>query len=81
MVRRGLKMIWFSAVTHRDDERKSAAGIPAPCHEVDDLFDIVMFIAPKDNAIDLKILKCVNCAVNAGTSLTLDPSTMLIQKA
>lgn len=80
MVRRGLKMIWFSAVTHHDDERKSAAGIPAPCHEVDDLFDIVMFIAPKDNAIDLKILKCVSCAVNAVTSLTLDPSTMLIQK-
>lgn len=81
MVRRGLKMIWFSAVTHRDDDRKSAAGVPAPCHEVDDLFDMVMFIAPKDNAIDLKILKCVNCAVDAGTSLTLDPSTMLIQKA
>ena len=81
MVRRGLKMIWFSAVTHREDERKSAAGVPAPCHEVDDLFDMVMCIAPKDSAIDLKILKCVNCAVDAGTSLTLDPSTMLIQKA
>ena len=81
MVRHGLKMIWFSATTHRDDERKSPAGVPAPCHELDDLFDVALMIAPKDDAIDLKILKCVSCEVDAGTSLTLDPSTMLIKKA
>lgn len=81
MVRHGLKMIWFSATTHRDDTRRSVAGVPAPCHEIDDLFDVVLLIAPKDNAIDLKILKCESCAVDPGTSLTLDPSTMLIRKA
>lgn len=81
MMRHGLKMIWFSAVTHRDDDRKSPAGVPAPCHEIDDLFDVVLLIAPKDSAIDLKILKCESCAVDPGTSLMLDPATMLIQKA
>lgn len=81
MVRHGLKMIWFSATTHRDDDRKSPAGVPAPCHEIDDLFDVVLLIAPKDDAVDLKILKCECCAVDPGTSLILDPSTMLIQKA
>ncbi len=80
MVRHGLKMIWFSATTHRDDDRRSAAGVPAPCHEIDDLFDVVLLIAPKDEAVNLKIIKCNNCAVDPGTSLTLDPSTMLIQK-
>lgn len=81
MMRHGLKMIWFSAVTHREDDRKSAAGVPAPCHDIDDLFDVVLLIAPKDSAIDLKILKCENCAVGPGTSLMLDPASMLIQKA
>jgi hypothetical protein len=81
MVRHGLKMIWFSATTHREDERKSPLGVPAPCHDIDDLFDVVLMLEPKGDAIDLKILKCENCAVGSETSLTLDPSTMLIQKA
>lgn len=81
MVRRGLKMIWFSATTHREDERKSPLGVPAPCHDIDDLFDVILMVEPKGDAIDLKLLKCVGGVVDAGTSLTLDPSTMLIQKA
>jgi KaiC/GvpD/RAD55 family RecA-like ATPase len=81
MVRRGLKMIWFSATTHRDDDRKSPVGVPAPCHDIDDLFDVALLIAPKEDAIDLKILKCVGGVIDSGTSLTLDPSTMLIRKA
>jgi hypothetical protein len=76
----GLKMIWFSAVTHREDKRVSANGVPAPCHEVDDLFDIVLFIKPEGEQMKLDILKCDDCAVHPGTSLSLDPATMLIQK-
>jgi KaiC/GvpD/RAD55 family RecA-like ATPase len=81
MVKHGLKMIWFSATTHRDDDRKSAIGLPAPCHEVEDLFDVALLISPKEQAIELKILKCSSCAMDPGTSLILDASTMLIQKA
>ena len=77
---RGLKMIWFSAVSHREDTRVSANGVPAPCHEVDDLFDIVLFIKPEGEAMKLDILKCDDCAVHPGTTLHLDPATMLIQK-
>ncbi|MEN8199896.1 MAG: hypothetical protein ABFR63_07455 [Thermodesulfobacteriota bacterium] len=82
MEKNDLKMMWFSAVSHRDDERVSANGIPAPCHEVDDLFDTVLLIAPEDSGIRLKTLKCSEaCAVDAGKALLLDPATMLIQKA
>lgn len=81
MVRKGLKMIWFSATTHRDDDRKSPLGVPAPCHELEDLFDVALMIAPKNDAIDLQIIKCDSCEVDPGTSLMLDPSTMLIKKA
>lgn len=77
---RGLKMIWFSAVSHRGDNRTSADGVPAPCHEVDDLFDTVLLIKPEDNEMKLDIMKCDNCSIDPGSSLILDPSTMLIKQ-
>ncbi len=77
-----LKMIWFSAVSHRDDDRVSENGIPAPCHEVDAIFDTVLLISPEENSMKLKTLKCsAACSVDAGKSLLLDPATMLIKKA
>ncbi|WP_136796323.1 MULTISPECIES: hypothetical protein [Desulfosediminicola] len=80
MEQRGLKMIWFSAIRHRDDERLSSDGVPAPCHEIDDLFDTVLVINPAGEEMNLDIVKCDECTVDPGTSLKLDPSTMLIQK-
>jgi len=80
MLKHGLKMLWFSAVSHRGDDRVSEAGIPAPCHEMDDLFETALLIQPDEKAINLKILKCESCTVDAGTSMALDPSTMLVQK-
>ncbi|MBL4904354.1 MAG: hypothetical protein JKY62_17155 [Desulfocapsa sp.] len=82
MDKNGLKMVWFSAVSHRGDERVSANGVPAPCHECDELFDTVLLISPEDNEIRLKTLKCSEaCSVDAGKSLSLDPATMLLKKA
>lgn len=82
MEKNDLKMIWFSAVCHRDDDRVSANGVPAPCHEVDDVFDTVLLISPEDGNLRLKTLKCsAACSVDAGKSLILDPATMLIKKA
>ncbi len=81
MESKGLKMIWFSAVSHRGDSRKSADGVPAPCHEVDGLFGNVLLINPTDNAISLDIIKCASSTIEPGTQLALDPSTMLLQKA
>jgi hypothetical protein len=81
MEQSGLKMIWFSAVRHRSDDRVSADGVPAPCHEIDDLFDTVLLINPQGDEMNLDILKCDECTVDPGTTLKLDPSTMLISKA
>jgi hypothetical protein len=80
MNERGLKMIWFSAVSHRDDKRVSLDGVPAPCHEVDSLFDTVLLIKPEGDAMKLDILKCDSCSVDPGSALMLDPSTMLIKQ-
>jgi len=77
---RGLKMIWFSAVSHRGDTRVSLDGVPAPCHEVDSLFETVLLIKPVGDSMKLDILKCDSCKLDPGTTLMLDPSTMLIKK-
>lgn len=80
MKEHGLKMVWFSATSHRGDDRVSENGVPAPCHDVEGLFENVLLIKPTDDAITLDIVKCDSCGIEAGTTLTLDPSTMLIQK-
>lgn len=80
LVKSGIKMVWFSAVSHRGDDRVSAAGVPAPCHEIDDMFDTVLFINPGEESIKLDIVKCESCSIDAGTTLHLDPSTMMIKK-
>lgn len=80
MNQRGLKMIWFSAVSHRGDQRVSLDGVPAPCHEVDSLFDTVLLIKPEGDSMKLNILKCDTCSVDPGSTLMLDPSTMLIKQ-
>jgi hypothetical protein len=80
MEKQELKMIWFSAVSHRGDDRASATGVPAPCHEIDDMFSTVLVINPEDEAIKLDIVKCTACEIDASSKLAFDPSTMLIKK-
>jgi len=74
--------IWFSAVSHREDDRVSANGVPAPCHEVEDLFDTVMVIQPPANDQQyntLNIVKDATGAVAPGTSLNIDPASLVVQ--
>lgn len=81
MANQRLKTIWYSAVSHRGDDRKSEAGVPAPCHEVDNMFDTVLHINPDGGAITLDIIKCEGCEVDVSAKLRFDPSAMLITKA
>jgi hypothetical protein len=72
--------VWFSALRHREDERASAAGVPAPCHEVDGLFDTVVLVQPEQEGILLDIIKDEYDGA-AGKILNLDPSTMMVKEA
>jgi len=72
--------VWFSAVCHREDTRTSSAGVPAPCHEVDDLFETVILLKPDENKIRLDIIKNKGQAPELSVDLDLDPSTMMIKK-
>jgi len=71
---------WFSAVSHRGDDRVSPAGIPAPCHEIDDLFDTVVLLKPENDLIQLDIIRNNGENPEEGSALTLDPSTMMVKK-
>lgn len=76
----GISVIWFSAVSHREDDRVSTDGVPAPCHTIDDLFEVILLINPDGDLMKLDILRCAYCEVEPGTTLLLDPSSMLIKK-
>jgi hypothetical protein len=75
--------IWFSAVCHRDDDRVSNSGVPAPCHTTDELFDTIIILQPKgeDKSIALNIVKDSAGASQSGKSLNLDPATLMIIEA
>ncbi len=72
---------WFSAICHRQDLRVSPTGVPAPCHEIDDLFDMVILLKPeKDATIQLDIIRNNGAQVEGGKGLSLDPTTMMVKE-
>ena len=72
---------WFSSICHRGDQRVSPAGVPAPCHEIDDLFDMIFLLKPeKDATIQLDIIRNYGEVVEGGTGLRLDPTTMMVKE-
>ncbi len=70
---------WFSAVSHRNDDRVSPAGVPAPCHDIDDLFDTVVLLKPEDKMIQLDIIRNNGEEASDTGALTLDPTTMMVK--
>jgi hypothetical protein len=74
--------IWFSATSHRNDDRTSDEGISAPCHEVGDLFDtVVVILAESDKPnLSLNVIKDSTGCVKPGKALDLDPATYLVKQ-
>jgi hypothetical protein len=72
--------VWFSAICHREDKRFSASGVPAPCHELDDLFGTVIVIKPEENKIRLNLIKNKGEVQTTDAGLDLDPTTMMVKK-
>lgn len=71
--------LWFSALSHRDDNRVSSTGIPAPCHELDDLVDTVILLQPHQGEVKLNFVKDSYSGIESGKTLKLDPSTMMVK--
>ncbi len=72
---------WYSATSHREDDRVSPAGVPAPCHEFDDLFGTVILLNPDQENIQLEIIRHNNGGCSGeGCHLSLDPATMMVKQ-
>ena len=72
---------WFSAISHRNDDRFSPTGVPAPCHEIDDMFDTIILLKPEPDAtILLEIIRNSGEEVKTGKGLRLDPTTMMVKE-
>jgi hypothetical protein len=52
-------------------------GIPYPCHELDDLFNIIIQLEPTQSGIVLRLLKDHDAEVKPDASVKLDPNTFL----
>ena len=70
--------IWFSARTHRHITDVNERGIPYPCHELDDLFNIIIQLQPTQSGIVLRLLKDHDAQVKPDASVKLDPNTFLV---
>lgn len=73
--------VWFSSVIHRDDTRTSESGVPAPCHDMEDLFDTVLLLQGESDAKDLSlnVIKDTTNCVEKGKVMNLDPVTNLLK--
>jgi len=69
--------IWLSALTHRHITDLNERGIPYPCNQLDDLFNIIIHLQPSRSGIVLKLLKDHDKEVMPDASVKLDPNTFL----
>ncbi len=70
--------IWFSAQTESDADTNGHGGIPAPCHDVENLFSVILFLEPTGDKVHLKLLKDHDNPINLDLPLKLNPNTLLL---
>ena len=69
--------IWFSALSHRHIVDVNEKGIPYPCDQLDDLFNIIIQLQPTQSGISLRLLKDHDNQSLSDASVRLDPNTFL----
>jgi len=69
--------VWLSALSHRHISQVNERGIPYPCHELDDLFSIIVQLQPERSGILLRLLKDHDRYEIPKNSIALDPNTFL----
>lgn len=69
--------IWLSALSHRHISKVNERGIPYPCHELDDLFSIIVQLQPERSGILLRLLKDHDRYEIPKNSIALDPNCFL----
>jgi hypothetical protein len=70
--------VWLSALSHRHILKVNERGIPYPCHELDDIFSIIIQLEPATSGIVLRLLKDHDNPVITNAEVMLDPNTFLV---
>ena len=71
--------VWFAVKTHREGFTANERGIPAPCHLIDDLLSVIVFLEPMEDSVRLRLLKDHNNPDLLDLHLLLDQNTLLIK--
>ncbi len=69
--------IWLSALSHRHVTQTNERGIPYPCHELDDLFGLIIQLQPEPTGVFLRLLKDHDNPTISDANVRLDPNTFL----
>ncbi|MFH1240920.1 MAG: hypothetical protein V1689_01040 [Pseudomonadota bacterium] len=69
--------VWLSALSHRHITQVNERGIPYPCHELDDLFGLIIELRPDSTGVFLRLLKDHENATIPDACVRLDPNTFL----
>lgn len=70
--------VWFSALSHRHMTEVNERGIPYPCHEVDDIFSIIIQMESEVPGICIRLLKDHDHPYINDVCVKLDPNTFLV---
>lgn len=70
--------IWLSALSHRHITEKNERGIPYPCHELDDMFSLIIQLRPEQSGIFLQLLKDHDNPTIRDISIKVAPTTLLV---
>jgi len=71
--------LWMCARTHRHIATANEQGVPYPCHEMDDLFQVIFLLKTEPEAIRLEVIKHHDRFKPNYPALFLNPQTFLLQ--
>ncbi|HDR16779.1 MAG TPA: hypothetical protein ENN79_15115 [Desulfobacteraceae bacterium] len=71
--------IWFSALSHRHISEVNERGVPYPCHNIDDMFSVILHLLPEAGGLYLRLLKDHENETFTERRVRLDPSTFMIK--
>lgn len=68
--------LWATALTHRHVAGEEPQDLPPPCDRFDDLIDVAVFLAPRGDRVDLRLLRDHDSRDPGPTTLELEPVSL-----
>jgi len=72
--------LWASVLTHRHDGEDAEAGLPTPCDRFDGLIDVAVYMAPRGEHVDLRLLRDHDNEAIQATTLELEPVSLRLSE-